>query len=69
MCKSNHYTINVYAALIGETWKQQAAIDQQCGKFKIAVKRTRKVVKARNSKLVKYWLIAGGALATFSVKK
>ena len=69
MSKSNQYAVNVYAAFTEELCKQEQAVSQQCGKFKIAVKRTRKAVKARNSKLVNYWLKAGGALATFPGKK
>ena len=68
MCKSNQYAVNVYAAFTAEICKQEQAIEQQCGKFKIAVKRTRKATLARTRKLVNYWLKAGGALATFQVK-
>ena len=69
MKKANQYAVRVYSAFTAELCKQEQAVNQQCGDFKIAVKRTRKAVKARNSKLVNYWLKAGGALATFSAQQ
>lgn len=69
MSKSNQYAVSVYSAFTQELCKQEQAVNQQCGEFKLAIKRTRKAVKARNSKLVNYWLKAGGALSTFPVKK
>lgn len=69
MSNLNPYAANVYSAFTSELCKQEQAVNQQCGEFKLAIKRTRKAVKARNSKLVNYWLKAGGALSTFPVKK
>lgn len=67
MSKSNQYAVNVYKTFSAEATKHERAINQQCGKFNIAVKRTRKATLSRTRKLVNYWLKAGGALATFQV--
>ena len=69
MKKANQYAVDVYKTFSVEAEKQEQAIEQQCEKFGLPVKRTRKSVLKRTSKLCKYWIKAGGALATFPAQQ